>query len=230
MRKLAEKIAVIAQICITLIFALTAVLYMSNVIPQNDNYANNGVFTILFAVLGAVYLLLSAYLIYVNFSDRENIKRVMLYCDSESATLTNTRVVKNIVRDCAKQVGGVSVKKAKIKTDENNGFVLYLKVNVTADTVSEPVDKLHCLLADSFSTVLGITFNSINFEVSKLRSGYVPSGKKAQEQADTIAEYREQDAEHYHEPLPNHAEEETDGETALSAQDGEVEESDSDAE
>ena len=38
MRKSAEKIAIIAQICITLVFVVTTLLYISNIIPQNDNF------------------------------------------------------------------------------------------------------------------------------------------------------------------------------------------------
>lgn len=204
MRKLAEKIAVIALIFITLIFALTAILYMSNVIPQYDGYVSNGVFTILYAILCVIYLLLSGYLIYVNFSNSESIRQLMLYCNSQSATLTNTKVVKNIVNGCAKQAGGITVKKIKIRTDENNGFTLYLKVHVTADTVSQPIDTFHCLLADSFQNILGITFNSINFEVARLNSGYIPSDKHAQQKADEMAEYREQDQEHYVDPVPEY--------------------------
>lgn len=214
MRKLAEKIAIVAQICITFVFVLTTILYMSNVIPQNDDFANNGVLSVLLFVLGVVYLLLSAYIIYVNFAASENIRRVMLYSSSESATLTNTKVVLKIVKNCASQVGGISVKKAKIKTDENNGFVLNLRVKITADSVADPVDKLHCLLADSFKNILGITFNSINFEIVRLSSGYVPSISKAEEQADAIAEYRETEAEHYNEPLPNHGNDEVDARSA----------------
>lgn len=216
MRRLAEKIAVIALIFVTLIFALTAILYMSNVIPQYGNYASNGVFTILYGILCAVFVLLSGYLLYVNFSTRENLKKMTLYSNAQSATLTNVKVVKKIINSCAKQTGGIAVKKCRIKTDENNGFALYLKVNVTADTVAQPIDTFHCLLADSFQNVLGIAFNSINFEVARLSTGYVPSDKHAQQKADEMAEYREQDQEHYVDPLPEYPYE-TDGEDVTPA-------------
>lgn len=191
---------------------------MSNVIPQNEYFANNGVFTVLLAVLGVMYVLLSAYIVYVNFSSRENLKKIMLYCNSESATLTNTKVVDNIVKNCASHVNGIKIKKTRIRTDDNNGLVMTLKVNVTADTVSEPVDRLHCLLADSFQSVLGITFNSINFEVAKLASNFTPDVSKAAEQAEEIAEQRGEVADIYNEPLPNH-----DGETEQEQQEREEE-------
>ena len=43
MKRIAEKVAIVAQICITLVFVLTTVLYMSNVIPQQENWRENGV-------------------------------------------------------------------------------------------------------------------------------------------------------------------------------------------
>lgn len=202
MRKLAEKIAVVAQICIALIFVLTTLFYALNVFPQGEYGAESGVLTAVLITLGVAFFLLSGFLLYVNFSNAENLKRIMLYCDSESATLTNVKVVTNIIRDCAKQTGGISVKKVRVKTDENNGLALTLNVIVSSDTVSVPVDTMRCLLTDSFAKVLGITFNSINFQVTKLKSGYKPSVKKAKEQAETIAEYREQDIERYNDPVP----------------------------
>lgn len=202
MRKLAEKIAIVAQICIALVFVLTTLVYTLNIFPQGEYNVEGGVLTAVLIVLGVAYVLLSGFLLYENFSNTENLKRIMLYCDSESATLTSVKVVGNIVKDCAKTAGGISVKKVKLKTDENNGLTLTLKVNVSADVVSKPVDTMRCLLADSFAKILGITFNSINFQVVKLKSGYYPSISKAKEQAEAIAEYREQDIERYNDPIP----------------------------
>ena len=54
---------------------------------------DNGVLTSLIWVLFFAYLGLSAYMLYVNFSERENLKRVLLFCDAESATHTTTKVV-----------------------------------------------------------------------------------------------------------------------------------------
>lgn len=202
MRKLAEKIAIVAQICIALVFVLTTLVYTLNIFPQGEYNVEGGVLTAVLIVLGVAYVLLSGFLLYENFSNTENLKRIMLYCDSESATLTSVKVVGNIVKDCAKTAGGISVKKVKLKTDENNGLTLTLKVNVSADVVSKPVDTMRCLLADSFAKILGITFNSINFQVVKLKSGYSPSISKAKEQAEAIAEYREQDIERHNDPIP----------------------------
>lgn len=202
MRKLAEKIAVVAQICIALVFVLTTLVYTFNIFPQAEFNVESGVLTVVLIILGVAYALLSGFLLYVNFSNTENLKHIMLYCDSESATLTDVKVITNIVRDCAKTAGGISVKKVKIKTDDNNGLTLTLKVNVSANVVSQPIDTMRCLLADSFAKILGITFNSINFQVTKLKSGYSPSISKAKEQAEAIAEYREQDIERYNDPIP----------------------------
>lgn len=215
MRKLAEKVVIVAQICITLIFAVTAILNTTNVF-YNDIYdqsygynrgetvvINNGVLTSLIWVLFVTYLGLSAYLLYVNFSDRENLKRVLLFCDSESATHTTTKVVHKIIADCARQTEGISVKKTRIRPDEKQGFAINLKIKVNADNVSQVIDTFRCMLADSFKNTLGLTFNSINFEVVKLNTRYMASVRKANELAEKLGEQREVATEIYNEPLEN---------------------------
>ena len=203
MRKLAEKVAIVAQICITMVFAITTLLDLSTVMPEGETIYDNGVLKTLIIVLFTVYLGLSAYILYVNFSEKENVKRVLLFCDSESATTTNTKVVRNIVNPCAKQAQGVTVKKTKIRADDKKGFTLTLKVNVNADNVAQTIDTLRCLLADSFANTLGLNFNSINFEVNKLQTRYVPSLPQAEEKAEQLGDQREVTAEIYNEPLDN---------------------------
>ena len=214
MRKLAEKVVLVAQICITLVFAITALLNNTNLIyPEQDGngvnnaadyaVANNGVLTTLIWVLFIAYSGLSAYMLYVNFSERENLKRVLLFCDSESATHTTTKVVHRIIADCAKQTDGITVKKTRVRPDEKQGFAINLKVKVSADNVSQAIDTFRCMLADSFKNTLGLTFNSINFEVVKLNTHYSTSIRKAEEQAEKLGEQREIADEIYNEPLDN---------------------------
>ena len=211
MRKLAEKVVLVAQICITLIFAVTALLNTTNILYNNE-YTNvrneavvvdNGVLTSLIWVLFILYLGLSAYMLYINFSERENLKRVLLFCDSESATHTTTKVVHRIIADCAKRTEGISVKKTFIRPDEKQGFSINLKVKVSADNVSQVVDTFRCMLADSFKNTIGLTFNSINFEVVKLNTRYTASIQKAEEQAEKLSDQREITTEIYNEPLEN---------------------------
>lgn len=211
MRKLAEKVALVAQICITLIFAITALLNTANVFYNGDYngvrnepvVVDNGVLTSLIWVLFIAYIGLSAYMLYVNFSERENLKRVLLFCDSESATHTTTKVVHKIIAECAKQTEGISVKKTRVRPDEKQGFAINLKVKVSADNVSQVVDTFRCMLADSFKNTLGLTFNSINFEVVKLNTRYVANVKSAEEQAEKLGEQRDVTTEIYNEPLEN---------------------------
>ena len=59
------------------------------------------------------------------------------------------------------------------------------------------------MLADSFKNTLGLTFNSINFEVVKLNTRYVANVKKAEEQAEKLGEQRDVATEIYNEPLDN---------------------------
>ncbi len=207
MRKIAEKVAIIAQIIITFVFVTTTLLYLFNVIPENTALANNGVLATLIAVLAIVYLLLSGYIIYVNFSEKENLRSILLHCDSESATHAGTKVVKNIVRSCAKKVNGVRVKKMKVRLDEKNGLVFTLKVNVSTHNVSESIDVLRCLIADAFKNTLGLTFSSINFVIKRLKTHYKPDVEKAEKLAKTLTQQRELSADIYEQPFVDNCEE-----------------------
>ena len=199
MRKIAEKVAIIAQICITLVFVVTTLLSVTNVIPWNDNN-NNGVLVTMLIIMAVIYGLLSAYLIYVNFSEKENIRQILLFCDSESATHANVKVIRNIVRSCARRVDGVRVKRAKMRVDEKHGLVATFKTEVSTNNVSESIDKLRCLVADAFKNTLGLTFNSINFEISKLKTNYQPDEEKAEKLAKTLTQQRELSADIYASP------------------------------
>lgn len=203
MRKIAEKIAVVAQICITMVFAITTTLNLTRVYPQEETIEYNGALASLMFVLFVIYLALSAYILYVNFSEKENLKRVLLFCDSESATTANTKVVRNIINECARQAQGLTVKKIKIRADDKKGFALTLKINVNADNVAQTIDTFRCLLADGFKNTLGISFNSINFEVRKLNTRYEPSLPEAENKAQQLGEQREITDEIYEEPLNN---------------------------
>ncbi len=207
MRKIAEKVAIIAQICITLVFVITTLLYLFNVIPENTALSNNGVLATLIGILAVAYMLLSAYIIYVNFSDNEVIQQVLLHCDSESATRASAKVIKNIVKSCAKKVSGVRVRKVKMKLDEKRGLSVTLRVNVATHNVSESIDILRCLVADAFKNTLGLTFNSLNFEIKRLKSSYRPDVAKAEKLAKTLTQQRELSADIYEQPFEDNCEE-----------------------
>lgn len=201
MKKLAEKVALVAELCIGLVFILTTILYMANAIPQYSEWRENGVLSVLMIVLALIFLGIAAYLLYVNLSDRENLKRILLFCDSESATHTNIKVVDNIVTGCAKQVDGIAIRKIRINSDEKGGFIASIFVKVSVDNVAESINKLRCLLTESFKNTLGLTFNTINFHIEKIRGKYVPNVKKAEEEAQQLTERQAETAENYEEPL-----------------------------
>ena len=206
MRKITEKIAIVAQICITLIFVVTTLLYITGVIPYNEGIIDNGVFVTLLIILAITYGLLSAYLIWINFSQYEALRQVLLFCDSESATHANVKVVRNIVRSCAKKVSGIRVRKVKMRLDEKQGFVITLKVDVSANEISIAIDKLRCLIADSFKNTLNLTFNSINFEIRRIKSHYTPNVERAEKLAKTLTEQRELSADIYEQPFQDNCE------------------------
>ena len=206
MRKITEKIAIVAQVCITLIFVVTSILYIMGIIPYNEGLRDNGVFVTLLVILAIVYGLLSVYIIYVNFSESEYLRQILLFCDSESATHANVKVIRNIVRSCAKKVHGIRVRRVKMRIDEKQGFVITLKVNVSGDEVSTSIDKLRCLIADSFKNTLNLNFNSINFEIRRLKSHYKPNVERAEKLAKTLSEQREVSNSVYENPFEDSCE------------------------
>ncbi|MCH5159405.1 MAG: hypothetical protein J1F66_00965 [Clostridiales bacterium] len=222
MRKITEKIAIVAQICITLIFVVTTLLYITGVIPYNEGIIDNGVFVTLLIILAITYGLLSAYIIYVNFSEYEALRQVLLFCDSESSTRANVKVVRNIVRSCDKKVNNIRVRRVKMRLDEKQGFVITLKVDVAGNELSVAIDKLRCLIADSFKNTLNLTFNSINFEIRRLKSRYTPNVERAEKLAKTLSEQRELSADIYEQPFQDNCEEceKSDGESTESEENG----------
>lgn len=191
MKKIAEKVVLIALICITFVFALTTILYVTNVIPQQE-VDNNGVAVILLSVLAAIYLGLAAYLVYVNFSEKVNVKRILLFYDAESATRASSKVIDNIVKGCAKQLQNIKVRRLTLRVDEKQGLVATVHVEVEAEYVTQAIPELRELLIQNFQETLGLKFNAINFEIDKLNKKFVPDTKndvvEAAETAPTVEE------------------------------------------
>lgn len=201
MKRIAEKVAIVAQICITLVFVLTTVLYMSNVIPQQENWQENGVLNVLMIILAVVYVAISAFILYVNFSESANLKRILLFCDSDSATHATVKVVNNIVKGCVKQVNGIKYKKIKIRSDEKAGFIATIYIEVTSDGIAENINMLRTLVTRSFYETLGLKFNTVNFNIEKLHGRYVPNTQNVDEVVDELTQEQAESAELYHEPV-----------------------------
>lgn len=211
MRKIAEKIAVAALICITFVFVLTSLLYVTETINNYNTYEfydangvvlvpNNGLETTLLVVLAVVYLVLAGYLLYVTFAERESLRSILLFCDSDSATRTSAKVINNVVKGCSRQVEGIAVRKIRVRTDEKGGLAATVYVKVRACEVAEKVNLLRGLLADSFKSTLNLTFNTINFQIDKLNGKYVPDAEQAEKLAESLQENQENMSESYHEP------------------------------
>ena len=172
MKKIAEKVVLIALICITFVFALTTILYVTNVIPQQE-ISNNSVAVILLSVLAVIYVGLAAYLVYVNFSEKLNVKRILLFYDAESATRASSKVVDNIVKGCSKQVENIKVHKTTLRVDEKQGLIATVYVEVSPECVTTAIPELRQLLIHNFQETLGLKFNAINFEINKLNHKFV---------------------------------------------------------
>lgn len=191
MKKIAEKVVLVAQICITLVFVLTTILYMTGVLTNinaDGTVADNSITLILMIVLAVVYVALSAYILYVNFAERESLKRILLFADCDSSTRTNIRVLKNVVKGCSDKVDGISVRKLRVRTDERGGLVAIFNVKVSADNIAKSVNDLRALLVESFRETFGLTFNAVNFEIDKLSGKYQPNDKSDDETAEETTE------------------------------------------
>ncbi len=180
MKKLAEKVAIVALICISFVFVLLAVLYATNVIPQIE-VENNSVAIVVLSVLSVLFVGLSVYLLIVNFSEVINVKRIVLFYDANTTTRASYKVVNNIVYGCAKEFPQLKIKRTTFRVDDKMGLVanIYLE-SLVAEDIAIYVPKLRNLLEQSFSEAIGLKFNAINFEVTKLSKKFTP--------ADTLVE------------------------------------------
>lgn len=177
MRKITEKVALVAQICISFILVLLTVLFITGAIKQEE--ANNQIVTVLIVVLAVFYLGLSALLIYFAFSERLNVRRIVLFFDAESTTRAGAKVVDNIVDGCAKKVSGVKVRKTKLRLDEKLGPVATVYMDVDAADLEKCVQQMRALLVENFRNTLGLKFNAINFEIEKLNKKFTAKDPSA---------------------------------------------------
>ncbi len=191
MRKIAEKVALVAQICVAVVFVIVAMLYALGVVPQIE-LQNNAVVVVVMIVLAVIFVGTSVYLLYMNFSELQNIKRVLLYADSKCATSASLKVVNKIARSCADKIDGVHIKKTKIRADEKKGYVATFSVQVSAESVTPVLEQLRCLIEDSFKDTLGLVFNTIAFEVVKLTSKPTTNVDQAKKRAQAVTESDDQ--------------------------------------
>lgn len=175
MRKLAEKVAIVALICTSFVFVLMSVLYSTNIIPQKEQLADNAVSIVVLSVLFAIFLGLSVYLLIVNFSEMINIKRILLYYEVGSATYTNHKVVNNMVRGCVKEFPQFKLKRVVFRMDDKRGLVANITLkSMVAEDIAAYLPQLKTLITESFKKSLGLKLNAINFVVVNLSQKFSP--------------------------------------------------------
>lgn len=199
MRKIGEKVALVAQICVAIVFVIVAMLYVAEIIPQNV-LQDNTILFVMMAVLSVVFVGTSVYLVYVNFSEAQNLRRILLHADCKSATTTTITVANKIAHNCAYRIDGVKIKKTKIRADDKKGYVATFVVEVSALSVTPALEELRCLIEDSFKDTLGLTFNTITFEVAKLTGQPKADVKKAKKRAQALTDGVEQVQDIYQNP------------------------------
>ncbi|MEG2014729.1 MAG: hypothetical protein RR086_03265, partial [Clostridia bacterium] len=83
-----EKVAIVAHICITFVFVLLCILLTFGVITLTvavDTISTGDrILQVFILALGVIYVALSIYLIYLNFSDQKTLRAIVLFTDSES--------------------------------------------------------------------------------------------------------------------------------------------------
>ena len=199
MRKIGEKVALVAQICVAIVFVIVAMLYVAEIIPQNV-LQDNTILFVMMAVLAVVFVGTSVYLVYMNFSEAQNLRRILLHADCKSATTTTIKVANKIAHNCAYRIDGVKIKRTKIRADDKKGYVATFVVEVSALSVTPALEELRCLIEDSFKDTLGLTFNTITFEVAKLTGQPKADVKKAKQRAQALTDGVEQVQDIYQNP------------------------------
>ena len=199
MRRSFEKIAIVAQISIGAIFVLFVIFIPLGVLEAG--LFDNSLVKILLGILTVLFALLSIYILVATFTSSGTLKRLLLFSDAESKTMTTTKVIKRLVISEGRKIKGIYVKKIHIHQDDKYGFNLRVTVGITGNDVEESVDTLRCMIADSFYNGLGVRFNSIDFIVKNLKTKYVADLKKAQSQAKTLKEKRGCSKQYIHDAI-----------------------------
>ena len=199
MRKIGEKVALVAQICVAVVFVATSILYALGVI-EPIVWQGNAVMAVVLFVLAAIFVGTSVYLVYTNFCEVQNLKRILLYADCKSATTTNVKVLTKIAQNCSNKIDGVRIVKTKIRADEKKGYIATFVVEVISQTATPALEQLRCLVEDSFKQTLGLVFNTITFDVVKLSSEPKADVKRAQKRAKAITDGAEQVQDIYQNP------------------------------
>ena len=98
------------------------------------------------------------------------------------------------------RIDGVKIKRTKIRADDKKGYVATFVVEVSALSVTPALEELRCLIEDSFKDTLGLTFNTITFEVAKLTGQPKADVKKAKKRAQALTDGVEQVQDIYQNP------------------------------
>ncbi len=189
MKKIADKVVLLAHMAISAIFVLVTILMFVNVIPLNfDNglLIIDGFVLAMVLILAGIYVALTVYLLYSIFAQRNVIKQVLLYADEYNETNATSTVIRKIANSSAKLVSGVKVKKLRITAGDKGKLHMRLTVAVDSDDVSYTIDTLRCLLVDHYATVLSLTFDSIDFSITRIHSSRTPDIAKAKTQAEAL--------------------------------------------
>lgn len=150
---------------------------------------SNSIVLVFLIILGVLYVGVSVYLLWSVFSENEKLKKIMLYRDNNSTASTTYSVAKKIIVRSAKQLGNVRIKKVKVKHVDNL-LMLTVSISINSDEIEHTIDVLRCMLADTFYTLLGIKFDTVNFEVKRIVSKYLPDMEKAEEKATELKTQR----------------------------------------
>ncbi|MEG1705915.1 MAG: hypothetical protein RR291_00270 [Clostridia bacterium] len=208
-----EKVAIVAHICITFVFVLLCILLTFGVITLTvavDTISTGDrILQVFILALGVIYVALSIYLIYLNFSDQKTLRAIVLFTDSESTTKATRNVINHIVKSASKMVQGIKIRRIQINNDDKMGFKLKVTVEIVGE-LGEVVDQARCVLADSFFKTLGVRFSTIDFNIKKLSNSYTPDIEQAKKQAELLRAQRVMTDDIYRDPLA--------GDTKLSAE------------
>ena len=188
MKNVFSRVALVAQISVSLVFVVWAVLTTFGVVASP--YGEGGATALLVAV-AVLFFGLSAYLLYAAFFLKQSSQDVLLYSNAESSTKSTQKVVKEVVRRNANAVGKLKLKSVKIFPDDKLGFRLLVSVKLRSGDATS-LDALRLLCEESFAETLGVKFTSIDFKICDMKGVRVPDVDRAVKEAERQAEMRRQ--------------------------------------
>ncbi|MBQ7307091.1 MAG: hypothetical protein IJW82_01015 [Clostridia bacterium] len=179
MKNLLIKIIQITQVVLSAIFVIMLMATILGLIPVetlDGKVVCDPYLKILLSIMGIVYVVLSVMLVMNAVNNANKLKYVKINGNKDTVSSINVGVIKSFCVKKSKLLNkSIRVSKVSVYSNELNNVVLNILISAKTDDINHTTEKFRKILIDTFKTVLGIEFSSINFKVKKIKSGYEPN-------------------------------------------------------